>query len=223
MKSLRRAVKAKIPAKKYHKSYSQEGEDMILLRAIGDKNDGFYIDVGAHHPTRFSNTKHFYDKGWRGINIDPLPQSKNLFDKKRPRDINLETAVGKAGKLTYHMFDESALNTFDEKMVNKHKNQKTPHKVVSTKKVTIKPLSTILKKHMPKNTTIDFMSIDVEGKDLEVLQTNDWARYKPTHILIECHGYGCIDLDKDKKVKYLSKYGYTPIAKSISTVLLRAE
>lgn len=223
MKSISRAIKAKIPPKKFNKSYSQEGEDMLLLRAIGNKSNGFYVDIGSHHPTRFSNTKHFYDKGWRGINIDPLPGSKDLFDKKRPKDINLELAIGKPAKLTYYMYDEPALNTFDVKMVEQRKKDKAPYNIIHSKKISIKPLSAVLRKHLPKGMVVDFMTIDVEGKDLEALQTNDWSKVRPKIILIECHGYGCVDLVEDKKVKYLSKYGYKPIAKTVSTVLLSNE
>ncbi|MFA7355121.1 MAG: SAM-dependent methyltransferase, partial [Sulfurimonadaceae bacterium] len=72
------------------KSYSQEGEDMILRRLFEQQPNGFYVDVGAHHPKRFSNTYFFYKKGWRGINIDAMPNSMELFNKIRPRDINIE-------------------------------------------------------------------------------------------------------------------------------------
>jgi len=97
------------------KSYSQEGEDLILLRIFEKKRIGFYVDVGAHHPFRFSNTYRFYLRGWRGINIDPMPGSMRLFNKFRKRDINLELAVGEnEDTLIYYMFNEPALNTFDE-------------------------------------------------------------------------------------------------------------
>ena len=75
------------------KSYSQEGEDMILKRFFEGKQRGFYVDVGSHHPKRFSNTYFFYKTGWRGINIDPMPGSMKLFDKIRTRDINLECGI----------------------------------------------------------------------------------------------------------------------------------
>ncbi len=71
-------------------SYSQEGEDLILQRFFETKENGFYIDVGAHNPTRFSNTFIFYLKGWRGINIEPTPGSKTAFDSVRPKDLNIE-------------------------------------------------------------------------------------------------------------------------------------
>ena len=72
------------------RSYSQEGEDMLLDRFLEDRSVGFYVDVGAHHPKRFSNTYRLYCRGWRGLNIDANPGSMTLFQKLRPRDINVE-------------------------------------------------------------------------------------------------------------------------------------
>ena len=84
---------------------------MILNRFFERKRNGFYVDVGAHHPKRFSNTYTFYKKGWRGVNIDAMPGSMEKFKKIRPRDINLEFAISnKNGTLVYHMFNEPALN-----------------------------------------------------------------------------------------------------------------
>src|SRR5690349_18351333 len=77
----------------WRRSYSQEGEDMVLRRVFEHKAHGFYVDVGAHHPMRFSNTYFFYRRGWRGINIDARPGSKREFDRARPRDINVECGV----------------------------------------------------------------------------------------------------------------------------------
>ena len=97
-------------------SYSQEGEDRILCRFFEDKKDpGFYVDVGAHHPYRFSNTQLFYDMGWRGINIDPNPEAIRLFSQCRQGDINLNVGIGKQRNLRqYFAFEESAYNTFDQ-------------------------------------------------------------------------------------------------------------
>ena len=75
------------------RAYSSEGEDLILKRIFDKKKKGVYIDVGAHHPFRVSNTYLLYKRNWTGINIDPLPGSKALFNKHRPKDINLEIGV----------------------------------------------------------------------------------------------------------------------------------
>jgi hypothetical protein len=83
-------------------SYSQEGEDLILRKIFENQQQGFYIDVGAHHPKRFSTTYVFYKHGWRGINIDAMPDSLKVFNKFRKRDINLEKAFSdKKERLTY--------------------------------------------------------------------------------------------------------------------------
>lgn len=88
-------------------SFSQEGEDMILRKLLDRKTTGFYIDVGAHHPQRFSNTYFFYLKGWSGINIDPIPGRMKLFNQLRNRDINLEIGISESKKsLTYYIFNE---------------------------------------------------------------------------------------------------------------------
>ena len=95
-------------------AYSQDGEDMVLRRLFEWQAHGFYVDIGAHHPFRFSNTCFFHRKGWRGINVDPNPDAIAAFRSVRPSDINLCVGVSDApGELTFHFFNEPALNTFD--------------------------------------------------------------------------------------------------------------
>ena len=204
----------------YNKSYSQEGEDMIMKRLVGEKRDGFYVDIGAHHPRRFSNTQNYYEIGWRGINVDAMPGAMEPFINLRPRDINVQAAVGKKGKLTFYIYDEPAINTFDKKLVEKRKKQKAPFGVVKEQKISIIPLAQLLDKYMPRKQIIDFMSIDVEGKDYEVLTTNNWSKYRPKFILVECHSTSIKDLFTDPKIKYLEKLGYEMVAKSVNTVAL---
>ena len=105
-------------------SYSQEGEDILLKRIFNNKKNGFYVDVGAHHPKRFSNTNIFYQMGWRGINIDPMPSSMDLFKRYRPRDINLEFGVAKKkGIMKYYIFNDPALNSFQRHYLRKQKKK----------------------------------------------------------------------------------------------------
>src|SRR6185436_8799288 len=95
-------------------SYSQEGEDLLLARLFEHDAQGIYVDVGAHHPFRFSNTCLLSKKGWRGINIDARPGSMRLFQRFRPNDVNLELGVSEhPGHLEFYVFAEPALNTFD--------------------------------------------------------------------------------------------------------------
>jgi FkbM family methyltransferase len=165
--------------------YAQEGEDLILETFFHDVQSGFFVDVGAYHPIRFSNTYLFYQKGWRGINIDARPNSMDMFKQIRPNDINIEVAIGqKEEVLTYYMFDEPGLNGFSKEISeDRHKN--TPYKIQQTVAIPLKRLETVLDEYLPSKTPIQFMSIDVEGLDLEVLQSNNWEKYKPLIILVE--------------------------------------
>lgn len=170
-------------------SYSQEGEDMILHRFFEQKNNtkGFYVDVGAHHPTRFSNTFIFYLKGWRGINIEPTPGSKSIFDSMRPGDINIECASGLSGTAKFFVLNEGALSTFDAYRAKEICAMNSSYHIIKTLDIDKIPLSTILEKHLGIGRQIDFLNIDVEDLDLEVAQSNDWTKFRPTLVLIENH------------------------------------
>ena len=94
-------------------SYSQWGEDIIIDNLLGRKKRGFYIDIGAYDPTRFSNTKRFYLRGWRGINVEPDPVRIKKFHKERPGDINLNIGIAdKSRVLNFFKFDPPTLSTF---------------------------------------------------------------------------------------------------------------
>jgi hypothetical protein len=102
------------PKEKTKISFSQTGEDMVIDAFTGGKKRGFYVDVGAHHPIRYSNTLHFYLKSWKGINIDPIPGIMDEFNRFRPKDINLEIAIGESGYCEYYIFQDNAFNTLDK-------------------------------------------------------------------------------------------------------------
>lgn len=210
-------------------SFSQEGEDVLLMNLLGEKKKGFFVDVGAYHPFEYSNTYIFYNKGWRGINIDPNPLTIKLFNKYRPKDTNIETAVGSKHKsLTYYMFKDSAVNTIDEN-VSKN-NIRLGYKLLEKRKVNVDTLEKILSKHNPK--TIDLMSIDVEGAELEVIRYNNWNKYRPKVLLIEI--FNNISTKKIKREdmwvspeqlidnpihKFLCKKGYRFVAKSTASAI----
>src|SRR5690554_3555159 len=163
------------------KTFSQEGEDILLRRIFGEKRNGFYVDIGAHHPFRFSNTKLLYDRGWRGINIEPNPDMFSLFERYRQRDINLPMGVGReSGALTYYRFRHPALNTFVQDVAEKRNS--LPE---AKEEIVVRPLRDILDEHLPHSISIDLLTIDAEGMDLEILESNDWEKYKPEWILAE--------------------------------------
>lgn len=203
------------------KSYSQEGEDMILRRLFEKQKTGFYVDVGAHHPKRFSNTFFFYKKGWSGINIDAMPNSMSLFNKTRPRDTNLEIPISdKKQKLKYYMFNEPALNGFSKELAEK-RDGKNNYKIISEKEMETSTLEEILKKHLPHGQEIDFLSIDVEGLDLQVLKSNNWRRFRPKFVLVEILGSSINDVTNSKEYKYLAGFEYEIFAKAVNTVIFR--
>lgn len=202
------------------KSYSQEGEDMILRRLFERQDTGFYVDVGAHHPFRFSNTYFFYKLGWKGINIDAMPGSMAYFQRFRPRDINLETPISNNGAiLTYYVFNEPALNSFSRELSRERENKNNGYFIQREISLKTVKLAEILAKYLPPNTLIDFLSIDVEGLDFEVLKSNDWDRYRPKVILVEILGSSWSDIEGNEIALFLRQYNYVVFAKAFYTVL----
>jgi FkbM family methyltransferase len=202
--------------------FSQEGEDMILASFFEGKKNGFYVDVGAHHPKRFSNTYHFYIRGWRGINIDATPGSMKAFRRTRPEDINVEAAVSDRDQsLEFHLFNEPALNTFDPKMAAE-RDGFLSFKLLRKVSVPTTTLKALLEEHLPSGKQIDFMSIDVEGLDLPVLQSNDWEKFCPTVILAEDTAAKSWSLIGNSPItEYLREWGYEPFASTFRTILYR--
>lgn len=208
------------PKMKPNLCYSQNGEDLILNRLLENKDKGFFIDVGAHHPVRFSNTYLFYKKGWSGINIDAMPGSMTKFNKIRPKDINIECGVGlKNEQLTFYQFNETALNTFSKKeALSKNKDG---YKIIKSNFLQVESLENLLDKYMPRNTKIDFLNIDVEGKDEEVLISNNWEKYKPNYILVEILREKYIANSNSSIKKFLKSIGYIPINKIFDTYIFK--
>lgn len=200
-------------------SYSQEGEDIVLSRFFDNAKKGFYVDIGAHHPKRFSNTYYFYKLGWRGINLDAMPGSMKLFKKIRPRDINLEVAISdKKQVLTYYAFNESALNGFSREL-SLERDKKESCKVVFKREIKTETLSDTLDKYLPDGQSIDFMSVDVEGLDLEVLKSNNWVKYIPSYILVEILDNNWRDVMSNEICDFLHDKGYEIVAKTRDTAL----
>ncbi|MBY5949911.1 FkbM family methyltransferase [Algoriphagus marincola] len=200
-------------------SFSQEGEDVLLKRIfdIRKKYRGFYIDVGAHHPYRYSNTYLFYLKGWSGINIDAMPNSMKAFNKVRARDINLEIPISDQKQvLTYYAFNETALNGFSKEISEKRDGQ-DHFKLLFTKDIQTATLEEILDQYLPKNQEIDFLTVDVEGLDFEVIRSINLDKYKPKVILAEILRNSLSNLDQNPMLGYLEEYGYSVLAKTVNT------
>jgi FkbM family methyltransferase len=157
--------------RKYY--FGQDGED-VLLRTFcytGKNHKGFYVDIGAFDPIEASNTQWFYERGWNGINIDANPCSIMLFNKKRKRDINIESGVSdKYGVMEYYYWGEdSSMNTFNDELYKKWTNE--GRRVKEIKKIEVQPINNILEKYLPDGKHIDFIDLDIEGFEMKVLKT----------------------------------------------------
>ena len=164
------------------KSYSQDGEDKILKEIFKNKKSGLYVDVGCYHPIELSNTALLYNRGWKGINIDISEYSIKLFNFLKPDDINLNLAVSNFKGYTDIFYQKklSKISTID-----KQKSHKIFQGKINTKKIFCKTLTEIINDSIHKGKNIDFLNIDAEGHDLEVLQSLNFKEYKPQVICIE--------------------------------------
>lgn len=202
-------------------SYAQEGEDMVLGRLFESRlqHGGTYVDVGAHHPRRFSNTKLLYDRGWSGLNVDASREAIALFERERPRDINIWTGVGQEnGSAIFYVFNEPALNTFDRERAQIIEAKDRRFRVVEEREVSVTTLAALLDRHLG-DRDIDVLLVDVEGRDLAVLKSNNWRNYCPQYVVVEKLDCRTIrDADQSDVSLYLQGEGYQFFAKTVNSL-----
>ncbi|HQY58608.1 MAG: FkbM family methyltransferase [Nitrospira sp.] len=212
--SIVRAVRPEVQC-----SYAQEGEDLVLNRLFEGQRHGFYVDVGAHHPFRFSNTYLLSRRGWRGINIDPNPEAMRLFGQWRRRDVNLMIGIAEeCGSLRFFQFNESALNTFDEQLA-RDREVRDGYQLIASTLIPVQPLRQVFEQHLPKGQVIDVLSVDAEGVDLNVIRSNDWDRFRPYCVLVESLQSSLTALETNPMHRYVSEHGYGLFAKTVNTFI----
>jgi len=203
-------------------TFSQEGEDLILQRLFAGRAKSFFVDVGAHHPFRFSNTFLLYSAGWRGINLDATPGSMAAFEKFRPEDINIECFVGNPeAEKTFTRYNEPALNTASQSVIDTRVLPADVYWPVGTSTVRPRSLASILDAHKPADVPIALLNLDVEGSEQEVLDSNDWSRHRPEIILIEQLSTDIEGSLSHPTTKYLNERGYRLIAKAFNSSFFR--
>jgi FkbM family methyltransferase len=160
-------------------SYAQNGEDVVLARVFGDCADGYYLDVGAFAPVRGSVTKHFYDLGWCGINIEPARGPFEDLRAARPRDVNLNVCISdRAGAAVFYESVEPERSTLSPGVA-----LVAPDLRFIARPVEMRTLADVCAEHAPDH--IDFLKIDVEGHEAAVIAGADWRRWRPVVLVVE--------------------------------------
>lgn len=186
--------------------FSQDGEEIYLKSIFKDCEKGFYVDIGANHPFRFSNTKWAYERGWNGINIEPDSHCHELLKCIRKRDINLQVGISEMDEeKEFYVFQESALNTFDKQEAKKVAALEI-YGNYEISKCTCRRLETLFDKYQVQH--IDLMDIDVEGMELSVLQSIKWEKVSIDVILVEQKNLYIDELVKSDIYKFLFAKGY---------------
>jgi FkbM family methyltransferase len=209
------------------KSFSQCGEDLIVKHvfdALGILRPS-YIDIGAHHPFRHSNTALFYLLGSTGINIEPDPDLFRKFPKRRPHDKNLNIGISsEEGLLEFFVMKNPTLNTFSrEKAENYEKEQGVS--ISETKLIKVCTLASVLENY-GNGKFWDFMSLDVEGFEMPILKSIDWEEFSPKVICCETISFS--DCGKGKKdhtiIDFLVSKGFMVYADtSVNTIFVKKD
>ncbi len=207
-------------------SYSQCGEDIIVdyvfkLRGVVKPT---YIDIGAHHPYFLNNTALFYNRGCRGINIEANPQLAENFNIYRPDDININMGIdSELGEKDFYLMLDNTLSTFSKDecnyLISKGKQ------FIETKKIKLTTISNILENYFNKQFP-DFMSIDVEGMDFQILKSIDYEKASPKIICVEAAEYSPIGAGarRTELIDFLAAKGYYEYANTnLNAIMVRKD
>lgn len=164
-------------------SYAQNFEDLALWRSLQLFGPGYYIDVGANHPTHDSVTRALYERGWRGINIEPVNAYHQALVAERPEDVNLCMAAGERDEtLTLHEVADTGLSTLNGNVAEHNRRLGMESGV---RQVPVRRLADICAEHLKDDRPLHFLKIDVEGFEEQVLRGMDFQRWRPWIILLE--------------------------------------
>ena len=168
-------------------SYAQNGED-VVLRRLFPEGGGVYVDVGANDPTHHSVTKHFYDRGWAGVNVEPEPAAFRRVRAARGRDRNANVGISdREGTLTF--YDAPAANGWSTFSADQAGQLRDRGVEVVEREVPVWTLAGLCDRLLPAVATIDFLKVDAESHEREVRAGGDWARWRPRVVLVEATGH----------------------------------
>lgn len=199
------------------KSYGQFGEDAVIQWLLEKNTNKTYVDVGTYHPVLYSNTYALYTKGWSGLVVDPNNALSPLYRLLRPRDVFVPAAIGSTGVGIYYSFSDGAYNTFDTELAEK-RAALSWLRLVEKVEVPLKPLSQLLSEN--SIAEIGLLSVDVEGRDLEVLKSHNWA-IRPNIIAIEDENFNPDEPRSSAVYEYLRERKYSLAGLCGLTLLFR--
>ena len=202
---------------KDRKSYSMDGEDVVISNYFKDKEKGFYIDIGCYHPIHRNNTFLLFKKGWQGMNVDIHDFSIELFNYARPKDLNYNFAVSNKNEKIKMFFQKelSQLSTIDQNQA-----KKVFQGTIKEKEIQSYTLNEILNFSKLNNKKIDLLDIDVEAADLKVLQGLSFEKFKPELICIEIHEK---NLKENETFKFLKDYNYELIWSGVFSHIFKSK
>jgi FkbM family methyltransferase len=173
-----------VPAEPPFISFAQNGEDVVLWRAFRDVEVGRYVEVGANDPTSTSITRAFYDRGWSGVEIEPVAEFAEAYRQARPLDTVVQVAVtdADAESVTLHVVAGTGLSTLDDAIGERHRGEgwETREEVVPARR-----LDDVLAEHLRPDETIHFLVVDTEGSERAVLASVDLRRWRPWVLVVE--------------------------------------
>lgn len=198
-------------------SYSQHGEDRLAWELLGRRPDGCYVDLGCHDAVRLSNTYLLYRKGWRGLAVDAAEDHRARFEQLRPGDRFVASGIGATpGTQPFYVHTATAVSTFSAEQSARY--ARAGHPCVEIVEVPVRTVADLLDEFVG-DRPIDFLTVDLEGVDLEALRSNDWGRFRPELVCVEISasaaGAGS-DLPADDAAAIdalLTGHGYAAVAR----------
>jgi FkbM family methyltransferase len=189
-------------------SYAQNAEDVVLWRALGRIKDGRYVDAGANHPHIDSVTQAFYERGWRGITVEPLPDLAALHRRERPNDIQIQAAVSDTGDQTVilHSVPGSGLSSIVAEVSERNRLDGRP---IEDIEVAARTLTGILEEFGEDLGEIHLMVIDVEGAEAQALRGLDLRRWRPWVLVVEATRPNSTEPSHEAWEEILEEAGYS--------------
>jgi FkbM family methyltransferase len=201
--------------------YSHGGEDVHILTLLGNKPNGFYIDIGSNDPIHYSNTFKMYTLGWTGILVDGNSKLIEKARKIRKKDICVHALVSNESReIDFYLSGNDLISSIDPEHAASYTNLDSRIEKVSMSTMTI---DQIIDQYLPAGQTIDLLSIDVEGHDFEVLQSISLAKYRPGLIVIEDLKQMKADLSNNFYVLYLKNYQYVLVSTDMQNLYFMPE